>query len=1492
MKEFAPARKAIGLCLGASTISAVKIEIETGAAIEIKKVVRRAHEGNPRHALDEVLAELAASEPLAGIPALATGRKFRNLLAIDSISEPEATEHALDHVSRRGGPRFDALVSAGGETFLVYALDRDRKIAGLSTGNKCASGTGEFFLQQIRRMNLTLEEAVALALEGEPYAVSGRCSVFSKSDCTHALNKGEPIANVTAGLCRMVAKKILEIAAKFEHRRLCLVGGTALNRGVLRFLKEKLDDVTVPEEAPYFEALGAALAALERGRPLPEKIYREAVSSFSFLPPLKEALPLVTRGELAYGTAAAGDRCLLGLDVGSTTTKAVLVRPADNALLASVYLRTNGDPVAASRACFTSILEKLSGTPVEISGIGVTGSGRHIAGLYAGTEGVVNEIVAHAAAAVHFDPEVDTIFEIGGQDAKYTHLTAGVASDYAMNEACSAGTGSFLEEAALESLGVRTEQIGDLALEAGRPPNFSDQCAAFISSDVKNAAHELVGRNDILAGLVYSICFNYNNRVKGARPVGKKIFMQGGVCYNKAVPLAMAAILRKPVHVPPEPGLMGAFGVALELEKRIALGLIREKRFDLAEIVGREVTRESSFTCRGGKEKCDLKCPIARLRVGNELWSFGGACDRYYSARRRSGDAHAASENAGDADAGEAGIVDASIDYVRTNHELVFGKYAPPRTAAAGAPSIGISTSFLSQSLFPLYYNFFSLLGARVILPDAVAEGASDHLVTSMCYPAEIAIGLFKNLAAKDPDYVFLPFAKELYVPNGTRKHDYCSTCGFSRGEGFYIRQAFRKKGLRAKLLTPYLNFSGGWERGRRTLVKLARELGFAAEAAEKAFAAAVTLQYSYEEECRILGREAIESLERRAGIDPEATAVVLFGRAYNAYAAEANKGIPKKFSSRGRTVIPFHFLSYHDEPLPEEYRRSMHWEAGQRLIRAAALVARHPRLFGVFVTNFLCAPDSFIVPYFRRIMGRKPSLTLELDAHTADAGLNTRIDAFLDVVHNYRLVQGEAAAPSTVAAGVSPNGFRNARVSFEQTGAFFIDSGGKRYAFSDPRVKILLPSIGRYGSHALAAVFRGLGMRSEALPASDAETLKLGRSVTTGKECMPLIVCIGGLLKYLRDERPKRPDEKLMLFLPEAAGHCRLGQYHVFMNQLLHDRRIADVAPLNLSLDGKFAGMGVRVLFNAWKAVLVADVMDDVYCSVLALARDREEGVRVFEEEFAKICAALEKRGRAFYNQVRESVKKLRALPLVMPLSEAARIAVTGEFFVRRDSFSNLGLAHRLARSGFLVNTAPLAEVMYYISWMIKRGIKDPDQTVAARLELFISERTQAWAERKLKRIFARSGLYAYEPIDIDDLMRFSSAVPPELDGEPGIISAITMRDSLTKYAGVVNVGPFGCMQTRFGDAVTAPQADVTGKRAAFAAAGKPLDLPGFGEDDRIPFLTVESDGTPYPQLLEARFESFLLQARRVAARQGKRVADREAAAGDSHGVKEVNHR
>jgi predicted CoA-substrate-specific enzyme activase len=636
-----PSMKVLGICLGASTVTAVGIEGSgPGQSLSPRITERhiRPHDGNPRRTLLDVLANL----DIGDFDRIAvTGRKFRHFVNLTTIAEPEAVEHACAFV-KPPDRRCTAIVSAGGETFMVYVLDRRGRIGNVITGNKCASGTGEFFIQQLRRMSVSLTEAARWAVDETPYSVSGRCSVFCKSDCTHATNKGVPKAQVTAGLCKMMADKILELLRRVPRRDIMIVGGTAGNRMMIAYLRRAVEGLIVPETAPCFEALGVALWALEhetRAWPGAAALFEAEASAFDRLPPLSQAEALVTFRTLSRDRVRPGDRCILGLDVGSTTTKAILLRLCDRALCADVYLRTDGDPVGASRRCYRAILEQIEAQTepekVAVIGLGVCGSGRQIAGLHAMTDGVINEIIAHARAAVHFDPEVDTLFEIGGQDAKYTYITNGVPADYAMNEACSAGTGSFLEESAQETLGIAMTEIADIALAGNDPPNFNDQCAAFIASDIKNAVHEGLSREDIVAGLVYSICMNYTNRVKGNRPVGQRVFMQGGVCYNRAVPLAMATLTGKPIVVPPEPGLMGAFGVALAVEQRIDNGLMAEQRFDLQRLRDREVDYERSFICRGGRDGCDRRCTIRRVKIEGRAYPFGGACNRYENLRRR-----------------------------------------------------------------------------------------------------------------------------------------------------------------------------------------------------------------------------------------------------------------------------------------------------------------------------------------------------------------------------------------------------------------------------------------------------------------------------------------------------------------------------------------------------------------------------------------------------------------------------------------------------------------------------------------------------------------------------------------------------------------------------------------------------------------------------------------------------------------------------------------
>ena len=522
----------------------------------------------------------------------------------------------------------------------------------------------------------------------------------------------------------MMANKILELLKKVERRNLLLTGGTARNHMMVDYLSQDIPGLIVPDEAPYFEALGAALWALEHETAEIKGaagLFRSEINSFDTLPPLKDFAAKVEFKTIKKGEVNSGDTCILGLDVGSTTTKAVLLRKSDDAMLASVYLRTNGDPVGASRRCYQTILEQIQ-TRVDVAqlsiiGLGVCGSGRQIAGLHALTDGVINEIIAHATAAVYFDRKVDTIFEIGGQDAKYTYITNGVPSDYAMNEACSAGTGSFLEESAYETLGVEMEKIAAVALQGQQPPNFNDQCAAFIASDIKNAIHEGVRHEDNVAGLVYSICMNYSNRVKGNRPVGEKVFMQGGVCYNEAVPLAMASLIGKPIVVPPEPGLMGAFGVALAVKKRIETGLMPADRFDLATLANRSVAYGKSFVCRGGKEKCDRRCDIAMIQVEGNKYPFGGACNRYYNLR------HNVKYDV------------AKLDLVRIRQQLIFKKYGVRTPAELGRTrrgTIGFNRSFLINTYYPLYSNFFAELGYEVLLPP---ESSQEGMI-----PAKISV--------------------------------------------------------------------------------------------------------------------------------------------------------------------------------------------------------------------------------------------------------------------------------------------------------------------------------------------------------------------------------------------------------------------------------------------------------------------------------------------------------------------------------------------------------------------------------------------------------------------------------------------------------------------------------------------------------------------------------------------------------------------------------
>ncbi|ABQ46462.1 putative CoA-substrate-specific enzyme activase [Thermotoga petrophila RKU-1] len=1384
-----------GVCIGSSSVSFCG-EREKG---------NLPHNGDP-------LALLSMMVPafLDEGPVVITGRKTREIIDLPQISEAEATEIAYRHLMKKYG-KVEAVVSAGGENTILYRVNDKGIITGIYTGSKCASGTGEFFLQQLQRMGISLEEANGVEVE-DYYELSSRCTVFCKSDCTHALNKGVPKELVLNGLGKVMADKIVELAHKAGVKKILLVGGTTRNKLMLKHLKKVLE-VIVPEEALFFEAYGAYLWG-KLNRVVSKKTFvikKEKMTSFPTHEPLKKYLHMVEFKEMPFQEVRDGDVCVLGIDVGSTTTKAVLMRYDDEAILAGVYLRTLGDPIRAARQCYSSILEQLNGTKVKIIGLGVTGSGRKIVGLYSQTDAVYNEIMAHAKAAARFDPEVDTIFEIGGQDAKYTYLVNGVPADYAMNEACSAGTGSFLEEAAGESLGVHYTEIGDLALRGENPPNFSDQCAAFIGSDVKTAVNEGISKEDICAGLVYSVCMNYLNRVKGSRPVGKKIFMQGGVCYNKAVPVAMAALVGKNIVVPPHPGLMGAYGVALLTKENLELGFLEKKEFKLKELISREVRYRGTFICPGGKEKCDRKCEIRIIEIDGKRFPFGGACNKYENVLRHT-----------------------SVDSTKYNFVKNREKYILHfESEVKGTKTIGLSRSLAMNNLFPLFYTFLTELGFDVVVPEKSDRRGWEMMNSEFCFPVELSHGYMYDLISKNPDLIFVPRLRGIRVENS---ENYNVFCPFVQSEADWLTSAFPE--LEEKLVTGYFDFSRGDE--KEEFLRVAERLGRSREEGERAFEKAWKI---FNERFNLIKKQWNEFLKV---LDESEFGVVLFGRSYNAFSSDANMGVPEKFATRGIPIINFDSIPFEDE----KGYRNMYWSWGEMILKASRFVEKHPKLFGVYITNFSCGPDSFIISYFRDIMAKKPSLVLELDSHTADAGIETRIEAFIDIVKSYlKLQRGNEERKSA----------ERPRTVLEKNTLYVITPDGERLRLNDERVKVVFPSMGQFGSQCLSAAFRYYGVKSDVCPPPDVEEFKLGRGNSLSKECLPLHLTLGSLIKYIREK--VTDDEIVLYFMPETMGPCRFGQYNVFMNLWLDRNNVRNVTLFGLNSENAYAGLGIAFRIRAWLAVVVSDVFFDVERAVMTLARDKEEARKVLEGCREKILISLANDSlRDFFKTLDEVSKILSGVEMIMDYEKAPKVLLTGEIYVRRDEFSRKYLENLMERNGIIMHISPVHEWIYYTDYLYLNRLISPNSTRVDRLKKRIEILVKRYIEKRVKKTLEKSGFYRARMVDVEAIVESAKDyLNPKLTGEAILTIGTVLHEIVNHYDGIISIGPFGCMPSRIAEAIV-KRGLKEQKRETTGVLRKVLDE--FGD---LPVIHIESDGNPFTPTVQSKLEAFMFQVRRL---------------------------
>ena len=905
-------------CLGINIgSSSVKLVLLDDNGIVWYRVVE--HEGNFLSTLTTILSEVNLPDDTL---TLATGTEGRYLINVNSVLESICIEEAVKQLNIS----VDAVVSLGGENFVVYTIDSDGRIITSFSGNKCASGTGEFFKQQLGRMDMKLKDVENLPPGAKVHALSSRCSVFMKSDCTHKLNKGEVTkADIVLSLSDVMATKVADFLkrARIKEGRVLLVGGVTRNKYIIQYVRDKMPGVEfiIPENTAYFEAHGAAILARASGSKLPplDRLHKDQEIEFGRFRPLNSAAGMVNYIPSRRGKLAPGREYILGVDGGSTTTKVALIDHETEEIVASYYGRTHGDPVKALKECLVElkkqIRDQIGDAAVNITLASTTGSSREILGVFLETPAVYNEIIAHAVGTTYFKSDIDTIFEIGGQDAKYVLLKNKVPIDYAMNEACSAGTGSFLEESASGDLNItRVTDIGDIALRAERPLKFGEHCSAFINSDIRKAIQLGASREDITAGIITSIVSNYLNRVVGNRTIGRNIVLQGGVALNKAVPLAFALLLNKPIIIPPDPELLGCFGVGILAKQKLADGIIQKQRFDIDEILNTEIVYEREFKCQA----CDNFCMVRVLRVNNHKYMFGGRCNKYANMRKKK-------------------VIDESkvYNYIDMRNDLLFRECAPRKEELQKRRDfvVGIPKAFSVYTLWPLYSWFFHSLGIETILSDEICHEGIARTEGSYCFPAEIAHGAVQDIINSHYDYIFIPHFRDL---ESYEDNVHASFCPITQALPYYIHKAFPEI-PEEKLLSPIISFKFGRDKALEGFLEMGRQMGIPDDEVRKAFDLATGKQKEFFERYKKAG---ILALEKARSLDHPVIAIL--GRPYNAFTKDANMGIPLKFTSRGFSVIPFDMLPYEGSDIFD----NMYWYYGQQDMKAGIMLKEEDNIF------------------------------------------------------------------------------------------------------------------------------------------------------------------------------------------------------------------------------------------------------------------------------------------------------------------------------------------------------------------------------------------------------------------------------------------------------------------------------------------------------------------------------------------------------------------
>lgn len=1452
----------LGLDIGSVSIS-IAITDDESKIIHTKYDF---HKGQIKEKLSEFLRDIS----LNGIKGIAytssTPPIIKNGLSVDSrIAYISAARHFY--------PEIQSLLIIGAEKFGLATFDQNGEYRNYKSNSSCAAGTGNFLDQQAERLNLKdIREFSKLAYEntGSFPKIASRCAVFAKTDLIHAQQEGYSLEEICDGLSFGLAKNIVDTV--FQQEAACshiiASGGVALNKAVIDHIEQLTNlKISTDKYAHIYGAIGAALYAKNEDHDVNRSIKKvdDIVISITkkkkyFYPPLKlkwseypdfsahqsyeyisTRFPLKKAVEVdAYSTKLKNHlrKVFLGIDIGSTSTKAILI-DINKEVLAGFYTRTSGQPLQAVQVifeCISDFAEKQNAR-LEILGAGTTGSGRKFTGKIIGADIILDEITAHARAAFELNPETDTIIEIGGQDSKFTIIRNGMVTFSVMNNVCAAGTGSFIEEQA-KRLGCPLEDYATRA-EKVKSPMASDRCTVFMERDLNHYLMAGYSTDEILATVLHSTRENYLTKVASKGYIGNKICFQGATAKNKALVAAFEQKLKKPITVSRYCHLTGALGVALEL---------RDLQNINSNFRGLDIYKKSIPVRTEVCELCTNHCKLKIAEVENQYEAYGFLCGRDYQTEKY--------------------VKNRSLKFRLISKREKLYRFKASKNKKQLTIGIPSGLHLFEELLF--WQKFFDLLSIGTVTSEKYVKAVKDGKNLSaaeFCAPMAALHGHVNYLKDR-VDFIFLPvYLKESL---GTRMNDqFCYYTQFSSSV-ITTQPNFKPH---EKFLTPLLKFSQNELTVRLELHRMLISAGLH----DISFN---SLSTAYQK-----AREFVESIDKKWKDlylneikDQKDIHIMLLGRPYTVLSPIMNNNIPEIIEKMGVKTFYMSMLPSKNNEIykAKDLIRTLKWKFGSKILEAAERIARTKDCYPVLISSFKCSPDSFVVEYFKEILDayQKPYLILQLDEHDSTVGYETRIEAAIRAFRNHqsgkRLTEPVEFKDRIEEA--RPDQFYNkdSRIKWNQHINYLVEEASQILQSHSIDFKLfsnkiqqldtqenyvshsilkgsnnlknktlLLPSWDHYIGPLLEAVLQNSGINAFSVDSTQ-ESIQRSLSYNTG-QCLPLNITVQNAIDYIQSKKLNPADTAL--WITKSKLSCNLTMFPYYMKKLLNDYGGGMEHTSVYIGDVSFYDFSLNTAINAYLAYMFGGYIRKIACSIRPYEKHIGSTDKVVNKAL-KLSYDTFLNGRAKVPALEKIINEFYAIEIIK--TDRPKVAIFGDLYVRDNDLFNQDLVKIVEDNGGEVITTPYSEyIKIIVDPHTERSLKERNYFDYVKVK-FLSSLIPLVEDKYKKYLqpFKGASTSTSSNLVAEWLDKFGLNVLHRGESLENILKIYSLINKYPDLDLFIQTNPSYCCPSLVTEAMTSRIEEVTGVPVVSIEYDGTM---GFKNEDVIPYLKYKKKRTMF---------------------------------------------